>query len=212
MTVKALNSAGLIDLRGKAIGQLTVKQRVRVPTGSATRWKCVCVCGKVLVVAHNCLIRKSPKTHCGCQNSKGPGALYPLVYGVWCMMLVRCSDPKHVAYASYGGRGIKVCERWKTFENFRLDMGDRKSRKFSLDRIDPDGDYEPGNVRWSDQKTQARNKRKSLFLEHPHIAGKMIPAAEVAEILGVRYQTMRALYIKEGKWPTGENNVPTTAI
>jgi len=119
----------------------------------------------------------------------------------------RCEDPKHVSYKHYGGRGIKVCERWNTFENFLADVGPRPSKNHSLDRSDSNGDYTPlgpdgaPQVTWKTSKYQGRHKRKSLFLPHP-TTGVMIPAAEVAEILGVSYQIMRARYIKEGKWPT----------
>jgi hypothetical protein len=68
-----------------------------------------------------------------------------------------------------------------------------------MDRLDANGHYEPSNVKWATAKTQARNKRKSLFLPHPK-TGKEVPAAEVAEYLGLTYQQMRSLYIKEGKW------------
>ena len=76
-------------------------------------------------------------------------------------MLGRCNRKTHHKYADYGGRGVKVCERWHKFENFLADMGKRPNG-MTLDRIDVNGNYEPGNCRWADAKTQAANKRNSV--------------------------------------------------
>lgn len=124
-------------------------------------------------------------------------------------MLARCLNPNSKIYPNYGGRGITVCAKWQeSFAGFLEDMGPRPSKEYSLDRVDPNGNYEPFHpvtgevqVRWATIKTQSRNKRKSLFLPHPE-TGAVIPAAEVAEILGLTYQQLRYKYVKEGKWPT----------
>lgn len=80
-------------------------------------------------------------------------------YAVWAAMLQRCLNRNHARWADWGGRGIKVCEEWRKFERFIADVGLRPSSKHSLDRIDNDGNYEPGNVRWATSKEQSRNKR-----------------------------------------------------
>lgn len=77
----------------------------------------------------------------------------------WRKMLRRCTNPKDKSYAAYGGRGIKVCERWLDFEAYWADTGDRPAPGFSIDRIDNDGDYEPRNVRWATAKEQVANRR-----------------------------------------------------
>jgi len=80
------------------------------------------------------------------------------VYEIWAGMLKRCDEPKHASYKYYGGRGISVCDRWRTFENFLADMGHPPDGT-SLDRIDNDGNYEPTNCRWATAAVQAKNKR-----------------------------------------------------
>lgn len=80
-------------------------------------------------------------------------------YEIWYDMIRRCVNPKLKAYPNYGGRGIKVCDRWTKYENFLEDMGQRPSNKYSIDRINNNGNYEPSNCRWTTNEVQALNKR-----------------------------------------------------
>jgi hypothetical protein len=103
-------------------------------------------------------------------NWRGGKASHPL-YGIYNEMLHRCRNPKHKSWLNYGGRGISVCERWLDFWTFIEDMGPRPEGRtasgarpaFLLDRIDNDGNYEPANCRWADQRTSVLNRRDSAY-------------------------------------------------
>jgi hypothetical protein len=85
-------------------------------------------------------------------------------YHSWLCMIQRCTNPKQRSYQNYGGRGIKVCERWGKFENFLADMGLRPTPEHSIERKDVNGNYEPNNCRWATKKEQARNARSNRLL------------------------------------------------
>jgi hypothetical protein len=168
-----------IDLTGQTFGRLTVL--ARDTTSKRSRWHCQCVCGNFsLIFGDN--LRSGHTTSCGCylrdQTTRHGFARryvlrHPLHYA-WVNMTQRCYNRSNPAYPNYGARGIKVCDRWlgeNGFANFITDVGERPpnpekwvSRKsyWSLDRIDNDGDYEPGNVRWATPSEQQRNRRVSL--------------------------------------------------
>lgn len=206
VTSPKIKISRVLDIKGRLFGSLTVLHKVRTAKGKKQQWRCRCVCGVVLTTRHDYLLHtNTPKTSCGCLN-KGNSVLHREEYHIHNSMLQRCYTVSHVAYKSYGGRGISVCAEWRDtksgFDAFLAYIGKRPSKEYSIDRLDPNGDYEPGNVQWATDKHQARNKRKSLFLPHPKEPTRKIPAAEVAEILGISYQQLRYRYIKEGKWPT----------
>lgn len=123
------------------------------------------------------------------------------IYSIWAAIKRRCQTPTDSCYYKYGARGIKMCDRWQKFENFYEDMGDRPSNKYSIDRIDNDGDYSPENCRWADNFQQASNKRNNRHLT-VNIDGeeltKIIP--EWSRISGVSVWTIRAR-LKNGVEP-----------
>ncbi len=90
-------------------------------------------------------------------------------YHAWSNMRERCRNPHHKSYANYGGRGITISPLWDTFAAFLADMGRRPDDSFSLDRIDNDGNYEPGNCRWATRSQQQQNKRKSATCQRGHL-------------------------------------------
>lgn len=124
-------------------------------------WDCLCSCGNQTTVrgAH---LRGSDCQSCGCLALEGKtlhGLSKTTEHVIWSGILQRCENKNNHGYRNYGGRGIKVCSRWKDFENFYADMGRRPSSKHSIDRINNDGDYEPNNCRWATVSQQLANRR-----------------------------------------------------
>lgn len=196
----------MLNLKGHIFGEFTVLKLLPVRQSKKRMWLCQCSCGShPIAVRHDYLLHThSPKTHCGCKN-RGLPTLHPQEYHIWNSMLRRCTVQNHVGYPQYGGRGIKVCPEWSDpqtgFKQFLHDVGERPSKGHSLDRINPNGNYEPTNIRWATATFQARNKRNSIYLDDPDAPGAKIPAAELAERWGMSYQAMRARLIKTRKWP-----------
>lgn len=126
-------------------------------------------------------------------------------------MLARCYNPNHHGYKDYGGRGIQVHESWRpappeltsaeAFRNFIRDVGLRPNSNMSLDRINADGNYEFSNCCWATAKEQGRNKRLTVRVVDPDNPENMIPVAELAERMHIRYQTLRYRLRKQGLWP-----------
>jgi hypothetical protein len=192
------------DLTGHRFGRLTVlglgepvRYRADHPTkpGQIKRWKwrCRCDCGKEVSVDASNL--KHCTFSCGCHRRESCGNLFRThgdsgtpEYRIWCGMHKRCYNPNWKQYADYGGRGIKVCDRWrKSYANFLADIGRRPSPNHSLDRIDHDGDYSPENCRWATAVEQARNRRMARMLTY---GGETMCLSAWAERYSLRAQTL----------------------
>lgn len=149
------------NLRGQRFGRLVVLELHG--QGHNARWLCKCDCGKIAGLI-GAKLRSGRVKSCGCAQHNGKHGharknCESPTYISWTRMLSRCHDPNLDNYKHYGGRGITVCERWLSFENFLADMGERPANR-SIDRINNDGNYEPGNCRWATSAEQHSNKRQ----------------------------------------------------
>lgn len=161
---------------GDVLGNWTVLREVERARGGARMFLCQCDCGTQRDVRATAL-RKGYSKSCGCSlRSHGHCASNKptATYRSWAAMLTRATNPNSQYWSHYGGRGITVCERWQSFENFLADMGER-SEGMTLDRINPDGNYEPGNCRWATHAEQVHNQRARPARACEHCGELFVP-------------------------------------
>jgi hypothetical protein len=193
---RALTAAEQAALIGQKFNLLTITGPSRWD-GRFRWWPCRCDCGTERELRD--AVRHGKPKSCGCIKKLGRarhgyarvGAKTP-EYNTWVGMNERCSNPAKKFYSYYGGRGITVCERWRGehgFENFLADVGPRPSKEHSIDRIDNDRGYEPGNVRWATRVEQMRNRRSCRVLE---AFGRQQTVAAWAEQYGLKLGTVCA--------------------
>lgn len=157
---------------------------------------CKCECGTLRPVCGSNL-RSGNSTSCGCYKREYAAGLNwkhgltgTQMHSLWLSMIARCECLSHEAYDNYGGRGIKVCERWHDFVTSLKDVGPRPSPKHSLDRIDNGGNYEPGNCRWATSQQQCRNTRRNRMIT---FKGRTLCAISWAEEVN---KSARAIYCR----------------
>jgi hypothetical protein len=180
------------DVTGARYGRLTAVRFVgsrRVGSQSKRFWLLRCDCGAEVERPYSAFASGTTSS-CGCllkQAITRHGGYMTPEYNVWHAMLERCRNPRNPAWDDYGGRGIAVCGRWQHFEAFRSDMGVRPPGG-TLERIDVDGNYEPGNCRWASAQEQANNRRNNRVIAH---AGAKRTLAEWARFAGISTSCLR---------------------
>lgn len=182
------------DISGRGFGRLVaVRPFDRLPDG-VTRWLCLCQCGKEAYVRRNNLLNSHTKS-CGCllsEKSKSRTLRHGFSkmpeYHAWQNAISRCENPSNPRYASYGGRGIKVCAEWRdSFPAFLKELGIKTSSDHSLERLDVNKGYEPGNVRWATGFRQNMNTTRSRFIT---VNGTTRTLTEWCGIYGIGRQTV----------------------
>jgi hypothetical protein len=183
-----------IDMTGKTIGRLKVLGRAPGKANGGVKWRCRCSCGKTKMIFGQALRDPKGTTSCGCarrektvQRSTKHGHATrggkSKEWFTWIWMRARCADPKAKDWKLYGGRGISVCPKWRaSFAAFLKDVGPAPSPTHQIDRIDNDGNYEPGNVRWASPSRNCRNRRSTIRLT---AGGKTMTLPDWADALGV---------------------------
>lgn len=181
-----------VNIAGKSYGRLTAIEFSHNSRGNA-QWLCECVCGNKKTIAYSSLYMGYAKS-CGCLKREETikrftthGLTYSPEYYIHGSMIDRCKNNKNKAYKSYGGRGIRVCERWATFDNFIEDMGRRPSSLYSIDRIDVNGDYCLENCRWATKQEQMANMRRNRNID---IDGEIKTLSQWAAISGILSDTI----------------------
>lgn len=179
-----------VDMKGQTVGFWFIKERV-VGTTKGAKWVCVCTqCGAESVLQGN-NIRKGTRVG-GCLTCRGlarrnGASKHPEEYAVWGGIKTRALNPNRETGEKYRQRGI--AEEWvASFDAFFAHVGPRPSAEYTLERIDNNVGYYPGNVRWATRQEQARNTSRNLFVE---VSGKSMCLLDAAKILPVPYNTLR---------------------
>lgn len=153
-------------------------------------WVCMCDCGNTIRTI-SASLNNGNTTSCGCKCwmplvKHGESHKRTHEYKCWYHMKDRCLNPNHSAYQYYGGRGITICEKWLSYEGFLEDMGRAPSHKYTLDRIETDGNYVKSNCRWADHHTQMNNTRRTIKFNYNGITMSL---KQWAKHFGVNYTT-----------------------
>lgn len=178
-----------IDMAGRRYANVTGIRKLGACASGDARWEFLCDCGS-LFEASGYDVRNGKRTSCpDCSRQRAASLLVKHgrtntpEFSTWTDIQTRCHNENSTSYPGYGGRGIFVCERWRSsFELFLADMGHRPSPEHSIDRVDNDGNYEPGNCRWATREEQANNKRTNRRIE---IEGQTKNLSEWATLAGV---------------------------
>lgn len=190
---------------GQKFGRLTVLSYAGSTKNRQRKWTCVCDCGGSATVrtdgltsgrAQSCGCRQKEAVTAVCKSRTKHGLCRDRIYVSWVHMIERCTNPKNGRFDDYGGRGVTVCERWRSFENFHADMGDMPEGR-TLERSNNSKGYEPGNCYWATYTEQNRNRRNSIYIATEYGA---VHLKEYCEISGVAYANAKR-YFDSGRLP-----------
>lgn len=188
-----------LDLKGKKFWKLFVIERAENSRCGKSQWLCQCDCGKRLVVI-GANLKNGNTRSCGCwvhsdDKSEYTGYIWRTrLYSIWTDMKSRCYNKNFPKYISYGNREIKICDEWRTYENFEnWAVANSYSDDLTIDRIDVNGNYEPSNCRWITNKEQARNKTNAIMLTYK---GKTKQLIEWCEELQLSYVAVYTRFIR----------------
>ncbi|MHC3450821.1 hypothetical protein [Streptomyces prasinus] len=181
-----------LELAGMRFGRLIVLEVHDQDAGRAYRWKCRCDCGAEAIVRGGHL-KAGVTQSCGCgireaaSRPRTHGQAHTPLYKRWRAMIERTRNPNASEYHNYGGRGIKVCDQWQSFEAFAADMGATFDEVLTLERRNVNGDYSPENCYWATTKQQTRNRRNNHVIEW---SGRRMVVTDWAELLGLKPNTL----------------------
>ena len=192
-----------IDRVGQKFNRLTVTSRAENNKRGLARWKCQCSCGNIVTVISVSLVQGLTQS-CGClhkENTSKATFIHGMAktpeYRAWAHIVERCTVPNTKGFENYGGRGITICDEWRhDFMAFYRHVGKHPSPKHSIDRIDNDGNYEPGNVRWATSQTQRNNNRR---IHNITLHGHTMNIDQWAKFVNIKYSAIWSR-IKRG-WP-----------
>ncbi len=189
-----------MDLSGRRYGKLTVVRRVNSPENHphSPLWECVCDCGKTKFVTSNNLTNGNTNS-CGCiknelmRETMMNRAIYRTddekrLNSIWIDMKRRCENANYKDFFNYGGRGISVCCEWHNYDTFKeWALANGYKNGLSIDRVNVNGDYEPGNCRWATAIEQANNKRNTIYIEYH---GRRFTISELSREYNLPYRTV----------------------
>jgi hypothetical protein len=189
------------NITGQRFGRLVAVEPTGLNAHGKTIWLCKCDCGEFARVLGSNL-RHGGTRSCGCLIREGistrnmtHGMTGTKIHRIWRGILTRCTNPNSVHYSDYGGRGITVCDEWRqdfqAFYAYVSGLPDYAAKGYQIDRIDNDGIYEPGNVRWASMKQQARNRRSNVMVT---FNGKTQSLTDWAEEIGIPFDTLRGRF------------------
>lgn len=188
---------------GQLFGRWTVISENGRDGEGKLRWGCRCDCGTEREVRNRDLV-VGKSTSCGCLRRESAsltntthGLSRSKEYSSWQMMISRCCNPNYEDYARYGGIGITVCERWRSFANFYEDMGPRP-RGATIERLDNDKGYYPENCAWDSRSAQARNRSSNVWV---YVGSKRMLITDAAMLIGVNRQRLLIYRNKYGDTP-----------